>query len=144
MSFINARSSDPMRNTGVTGSLSGFSMTFLVFNADPIALLDIVGILRTAWPNSVVEPASTLADAKKLVERQAEVTGAFIGLPFAEIEKTGLSEMIESKDGKIILSHFGQDALEKEIERRGWVPLALPFTNESVKEALISAGLASR
>lgn len=119
-------------------------MNFLVFHTDPIVLLDMIGILRQVWPNSVVEQAMTLSDARKAVERCSELAAALVGMPLDEFDKTGLSSLIEQKQGHIVLPYFGERGLEQEIASRGWTPLAVPFTNESVREALINAGLVSR
>ncbi len=119
-------------------------MNFLVLNSDPIVLLDMVGMIRDCWPTSVVEAASTLRDALAAVEQLPSVEGAFIGLPIPDVDASGLATLIEQKQGKIVLSHFGQPELANDIAARGWIPLALPFTNETVRQAMLNAGFVSR
>ena len=119
-------------------------MSFLVFHTDPVVLLDMIGIMRNAWPNSVIESAMTLTDARKAIERFSELSGALIAMPVEELDKTGLPHVIEQKHGRIVLPYFGEQDLHQEIAGRGWVPLRVPFTDETVREALLNAGIGSR
>ena len=119
-------------------------MNFLVFHTDPVVLLDMIGIVRNAWPNSVIESAMTLTDARKAIDRFSELAGALIAMPVDELDKTGLPGVIEQKQGRIVLPYFGEDDLQQEITGRGWVPLQVPFTDETVREALLNAGIESR
>ena len=119
-------------------------MTFLIVASDPVVLLDLVGMVRDRWPDAGIESSTTLAQAREHIARLPEITAAMIGMPPKAFSTTDLPEIIEAKNGKVIVSYFGQSETVQDIMSRGWVPLALPFTNESLTEALINAGLLSR
>ncbi len=115
-------------------------MNFLVFHSDPVILLDMIGIMRNTWPNAAVEASMSLADFRKAATNLKEISCAVIGLPVADIEKTGLQDLIEQKQGRIVVSHFGDGTTVEQIAQRGWVPLTMPFTDETVRDALLNAG----
>lgn len=119
-------------------------MTFLVFNSDPVIQLDLAGILQNMFPESVVIQARTSGDAEDAIRLEPDLSAAFVEMEVADIEATDLPELIADRDGKVILSYFGDDSVGHAIAHRGWVPLALPFTNETVREAILTAGLVSR
>lgn len=119
-------------------------MNILVFNTDPVATLDIAGHLRGTWPDVIIEVAMDLPSAFKALDGFTDLAMAFINMPLDKLGSTGLVSAVENKQGKIVLSHFGGGEIGKRISDHGWVPLASPFTNLSIKEALISAGFPSR
>lgn len=116
-------------------------MNILVIEADPIVTLDLVAILQGRFVDARIDQCATLHHALEKLVSFDGLAAVVVGLQVQDFAASALPSLIEQMNGKIIFAHYGASEAHEDAISRGWIPLSVPFTNESVNEALMNSGL---